>query len=174
MAPNEPKEDRGRPVDRLAPPLDALVERIAGEEPPEEVVRRSIQRVRQQSPKLDKGSLSRPNRRLVIAVALATAVSLACVALTSWVSRNGGDQVQIVEEQIPVETEPPESIPPDSPAVEQHPAAPSPTFWAYHQAAHRSPEALESLLDEHAKTYAFTHPTSTGFEIFVEFNQETL
>ena len=173
MAPIAPKENQGRPADRLAPPLDALVEKIAAGEPPEDVVRRSMERARQAGP-TPGNRFSRPYRRLATAVALATAAGLACVSLAWWFNGNDGERVEIVEGHSPVETDPSERTPWDESEVEEKPAAPPPTFWAYHQAARRSPEALESLLDEHAKTYAFGRAASSGLEIFVEFNQETL
>ena len=174
MAPGAPKEDQGQPAHRLAPPLDALVEKIAAQEPPEDVVRRSMERARQASPTPGNRLSPRPYRRLATALALATAAGLACVSLAWWFTGNDGEQVEIVAEHSPVETEPSERTPPDESEVEEKLAAPSPTFWAYHQAARRSPEALESLLDEHAQQYAFRRPASTGLEISMELNEETL
>ena len=109
-----------------------------------------------------------------MAVALATAAGLACVSLAWWFTGNNGEQVEIVEGHSPVETEPSEHTPPNESKFEEKVTAPAPTFWAYHQAALRSPEALESLLDEHARQYAFHEPASTGLGTLIRLNEETL
>ena len=184
MAPKAPKEDRGRPANRLDPPLDALVEKIAAEEPPEDVVRRSMERTRQAIPTPGNRLSPRPYRRLATAVALATAAGLVCVLLAWRFTGNDGKQVEIVAEQGPIETGrveigpvemgPSERTPPNESEVEEKLAVPTPTFWAYHRAARRSPEALESLLNEHAEQYAFGRSASTGLGISTKLNEETL
>ena len=173
-APKAPKEDRGQPADRLVPPLDALVEKISAQEPPEDVVRRSIQRARQAGPTPGNRLSQRPYRRHTRALALATAAGLACVSLAWWFTGNDGEQVEIVGRPSPVEIEPSDPTPPDVPVVEEKPAAPSPTFWAYHRAALRSPEDLHALLDEHARQYAFRGPASTGLGYSMKLSEETL
>ncbi len=174
MTPNAPKEDPGQPADRLAPPLDSLVEKIAAGKPPEEVVQRSIRRAQQARPSPTDRPPPRISRRLTMAVAVATAVGLACVSLAWWLNRSGGDQVEIVEKRSPGETQPPVPTPRDEHKVEQSSEVPPPTFWAYHQAALRSPEALESLLDEHAQEYAFGGPEVPALGMTIELNGETL
>ncbi len=174
MARNAPKENPGRPAHRLAPPLDALVEKIAAGEPPEDVVRRSMERVRQAGPTPGDRLSPRPYRRLATAVALAAAAGLACVLLAWWFNGNHGEQVEIVEQRSPVEIEPSQRTPRDESEVGEKPATRSPTFWAYHQAARHSPEALETLLDDHAELYTFGRSTSTSLGMFMELNEETL
>ncbi len=174
MAPNAPKEDPGQPADRLAPPLDSLVERIAAQEPPEEVVQQSLRRVRQARPSPPDRPSPRTYRRLTMAVTVATAVGLACVSLAWWINQGGPDQVEIVEQRSPGETQPPICTPRDETEVEKKPELPPPTFWAYHQAALRSPEALESLLDEHAQEYAFGGLEVPALGITIHLNGETL
>jgi hypothetical protein len=146
----EPKPNEANdPQEPLSPALCDAVAEILARPVPEELSRRVLEAVRQQVPPKTR----RPIGRLALVALLATAASIG-VALLGWRllgSRAPGP--------IPGPSGPPAVA--HDPAV---PVAPLPTLWAYQQAAKESPEALESLLDRHARQLLPPEPPlRTGF-----------
>ena len=150
VAPSNKPEDR-RPSDELGPRLRDDVERVLDEPVPEELMRRTVDRVRQQRPTVARIS-KRPIRRNLV-IALAVAASLAAMALwmTSEPPSNGSAEV--------VEALTPDSsieVPPES--VDE--SSPTPTMWAYHQVLWEDLESLDDVLDAHATRLGNADPES--------------
>lgn len=157
----EPNDDP--PLDELSPGLRKAVDAVLRDGPPEELTRRCLDAARRRRP----AKAGRPARRAVYLVAFAAAACVAA-ALLVWQFRGGGPG----REPIARPPSAPQKVP--SPEQPVDTPQPSPTWWAYHQAARQSPEALEALLDEHADQLALSGPTSWRFGVPVDSQTETL
>ena len=146
---NEPKD--GRPSDELGPRLRDDVEKVLDDPVPEELMRRTLDRVRQQRPTVARIS-KRPIRRN-LAIAMAVAASLAAMALwmTSEPRNNGTAEVAETPTSDPSMEVPSESVDESSQA---------PTMWAYHQVLREDLESLDNVLDVHASRLGNADPES--------------
>ncbi len=149
---NNPEERR--PSDELGPQLRNDVEKVLDEPVPKELMRHTLDRVRQQRPPVQRIS-NRSNRsKLVIAMAaMAAAASLAGVAFwmtTGWRSDSSGRLVE---------------APPSGRSTEDAPKSidefgSRPTMWAYLEVLREDPESLDDLLDAHASRLGNADPAS--------------
>ena len=162
MPPELPGKDEERPTDELSPQLRRAVQEILDDHLPEDLMHRSIERARLRRPPAQR--LRRP--RVAVLAALAAAASIAGVLV--WLEFRDGSsaQEQIAEDKHPVR----QAVP-----VEEGAGAAEtlPTWWAYHQAARRAPEALDALLDAHADRLGASDPESLRIGISPLFAKES-
>lgn len=154
MVARKPENADRCPSDELAPELRRAVEEVLGQSPPEDLMRRTLDDLRQR-----RARAARPSRRRRVLIrVLALALSIAMLVLVGR-HRNGGDG-----QNGPA---PPEEI-----ALQ--PTDTLPTLWAYHRASHNSPEALDELLDQHAGRLLVTESKSFRIGAFLDFDRESL
>ena len=128
--------------DQLHPSLHDVVERIADRQPPDELVARCLELAKSQTPDQRPKPARRTSRRgahWLIAAALAASIVAAVVLL-----RPADESRYVVVQEPPTIQE--DSF--DSEWVNE-----SPTLWAYHQKAHQTPDALDDLLEAHAREF---------------------
>ena len=150
VAPSNKPESQ-RPSDELGPRLRDDVERVLDDPVPEELMRRTLDRVRHQRPTVTRVSKWSIRQNLVIAVA--AAVSLAAVALwmTSEPHTDGSGEVA----KAPTDGQTTEATPE---SFEE--SIPMPSMWAYHQILREAPESLDDLLEAHADRLGNADPES--------------
>ncbi len=144
MATSPPGGRDHRPTDELGNELRRAVEDILGDEPPEDLMRRTLDRVRAQKPTVGRTM----KRWFGLAGALAAAAACVAVLALVWQPRT-------------VERRHPEQGPWRS--IAQAPVDADdrlPTLWAYRQASLDSPEALNAMLDKHAARLLPADPKS--------------
>ena len=142
MVANDPPESaapdgNANPSDELGPELLEAVHAVLRHEPPTDWAEESLERLRQ------RGRPSPPRKSLRVAVRIVLAVA-ACVVVVllvgrSWLADNSPETVDDASERrkgTPM-------LPPSD--------LTGPTLWAYREAAQQSPEALDELLDRHAR-----------------------
>jgi hypothetical protein len=150
VAPSNKTEGQ-RPSDELGPRLRDAVERVIDDPVPDELMRRTLDRVRQQPPTVAR--VSKRPIRLDLVIAVATAASLAGVALwmTSELRSKGPAEIAeapTIDQSMEAR---PESVDESSP---------TPTMWAYHQILREDPESLDDLLEAHAGRLGNADPES--------------
>ena len=156
-----PDRDRENPSEALHGRLREAVQRALDNGPPEELMRGALDRLRREGP--PGAPARRPARRRVAwAIALAAAASVAGLILLRQSYTGGDGQPKIAKDVAPAADA-------ATNGVEQ-----PPTFWTYHLAARRSPEALDALLDEHAKQLGFSEPAFFPFGQSSGSQKETL
>jgi hypothetical protein len=154
MVGRTPEDADQRPIDELGPELRQAVEEVLSQPPPEDLMRRTLDGLRDRRP-----GIARTNTpRLLLLGALAAAAS---IAVFVWLGqdRHGGDGEQ-------------QPAPPQPVAV--RPADQLPTLWAYHRASLKSPEALEKLLDQHAARILVSESKPLRMWAFSGLAEETL
>jgi hypothetical protein len=132
-----PPSGNANPNDELGPELREAVEAVLDDDPPTDWAEDTLESLRQRTPRTGP----RPSRRLAAWIALAAAASILVAVL--WTSP------RIVNNAPDVVGQPSGRLE-TTPALEQSDAA-QPTLWNYQQAARQSPEALDALLDKHAR-----------------------
>lgn len=154
----------GYPRDELRPELRRVVDGIARETPPQDLIERALDKARRRvasEAAQRPGFLDGRRMRRFVLWNLVVAASVGAVALA------------LVLRPIPwfqPNAPPPVVLPPPQVA-----AAPDlPTAWAYHQALGQSPEALEALLDRHAKQSLSAEPPSFQANVFSRSSQPML
>jgi hypothetical protein len=154
MVAENPGNADQRHTGELGPELRKALEDVLGQSPPEDLMRRTLDGLRQRRP-----SVARANRRRhSLLSALAVAVSIAVLVLVAR-HRNGGNR----------------EVRPDPPReFVARPVDRLPTYWAYHRASLDSPEALEKLLDRHASELLVSGSESLRMGGFPGFGQEAL
>ena len=150
VAPSNKPEGQ-RPSDELGPRLRDAVERVLDDSVPEELMRRTLDRVKQQRPTVAR--VSKRPIRLDLVIAVATAASLAGVALWMTSEPRGKDSAEVAE--APTFDR---SMEVPSESVDE--SSPRPTMWAYHQILRERPASLEDLLDAHAARLGHADPES--------------
>lgn len=155
MNSDETRPTGGEEHQRLEPTLEKIVGRIAESQPPDELTKRSMDSAKRELAGRNRIGARRPippTWSWGIVLAVATAILVTATLL--WLPRrdhNGGDLVRKSNSAPVVDTE--EF---DADWVNQ-----SPTLWAYHQSACRSPEGLDDLLAEHAARFNVSGPVAT-------------
>lgn len=136
-----PRDDDG-PLDELSPRLRKVVEEIAAEQPPEDLGHQTLSRLRGQGPP----TIRSRTRQITIYAGWAVAAGV-LLAVSVWLllpnpaEPDGPTVVSVEPRREPAETT-------------------APNWWSFHQAARRSPEELEALLDRHTHRMALSSPTS--------------
>ena len=152
------------PRDELCPELRRAVEGIVQEPPPEDLMLRALERARRQVAMHAEGELGPPGRRRVrraVFWSLVAAASLGVVVL-NWLNR-------------PSASFPPHQPTPVALPQRQMTIAPDlPTAWAYHEVLGQSPEALELMLDRHARQTLRPEPQSFQANTFPCYSQPSL
>jgi hypothetical protein len=150
---NSRKTGQNDSDDQLDPSLREVVRRIADSQPPEELVKRCVTLAKSQTPDQRPEPAKHTSRQAapwLIAVAIAATI-MAVVVLR----RPANDPRYVVKPNPPVihqET----SF--DSEWVNE-----SPTLWAYHQKSHQTPDALDDLLEAHAREFRVSGPAMSVF-----------
>ena len=114
-------------------------------------MRRTLDRVRQQRPTVERISI-RPIRRNLL-IAMAAAASLAGVAL--WVTSDWRS-----EGAAEVGESPPFGRSTEAPPELAGESNPMPTMWAYLEVLREDPESLDDLLEAHASRLGNADPES--------------
>ena len=154
----------GRPRDELGDELRRISEGIVRDTPPEDLVQRALAKARTA---VAAASESRPRvrarRRSRRAMFWSTVAAVSVgAAVLAWFHR-----------PIP-------PLPIDQPTIAALPQTPQtipqdlPTAWAYRQALAESPEAMEALLDHHAKQTLRPEPQSFQVSAFPYLSQPML
>ena len=135
----ERAENSGRPpLEELSPGLRDAVECVLSDPMPEELTSRALEAARHRVTR----DTRKARRRITSGALLATAVSIALIALAvHFQTGRTRDGQAVVSPRPPVIRE--EILPASAKDL--------PTAWAYTQAARQSPEALDALLDRHAR-----------------------
>ena len=145
------KPEGQRPSDELGPRHRDAVERVLDDPMPEELMRRTLDRVRQQRPTVAR--VSKRPIRLDLVIAVATAASLAGVALWMTFELRSKGSAEVAES--PTIDQSMEALPE---SVDEF--SPTPTMWAYHQILREYPASLDDLLDAHATRLGHADPES--------------
>ena len=153
------------PDDELGPELEKAVDALLQDEPPAQWSAEMLERIRQQQPSPPPRKTSR--RAKIVAIATVAASLLLVVGLEQFgvfeevkqfVSSVFSDQ-DTEDDDESFDGHGADDVPEEKPAGD-HPAnrvllaksnAELPTLWAYRQANQESPDALDSLLDQHAQ-----------------------
>ena len=154
MVSENPQNADRRHTGELGPELRQAVEDVLSQSPPEDLMRRTLDDLRQRRPRV-----ARANRRRHAVLSALTVAACIAVLLLVGRHRNGGNR----------EVGP---APPQEFVV--RPADRLPTFGAYRRASLDSPEALEKLLDEHAAHILASDSESLRIGGFLGFAQESL
>jgi hypothetical protein len=139
--------------DQLDPSLRKVVQRIADRQPPEELVTRCVTLAKSQTPQLRPEPARHSSRRAapwLIAVAIAASI-MAMVVLR----RPADDSIHVAESNPPVMQE--------ENSFDSEWVSESPTLWAYRRRAHQTPDALDDLLDTHAREFRVSGPAMPAF-----------
>jgi hypothetical protein len=149
-------QDHNSPSNGLDRRLRQAVEKVRHNGVPEDSMRDVLDRLRRQGPPVVQPR--KPIRyRVAWAFALTATASIVIALLLHQFDINGLRQPEIARD-----TKPSPAVTTDN-SLEPHETIEeteqNPTFWTYRQAACRSPEALDVLLDEHSQQTAFVKPT---------------
>jgi hypothetical protein len=139
-----PPRGHASPNDELGSELREAVEAVLYDDPPTDWAEETLESLRQRGLR----TAPRQSRRFATCIALAAAASIVAAILSSrpWLADKGPEVV-----------DKPLEHPEEAPAFVQSDAV-QPTLWAYQQAVRQSPEALDALLDKHARQ--LLHPSS--------------
>jgi hypothetical protein len=131
-------------LDELGPRLREAVERVRGDAAPEDLAQRALDATRRRLAQHPH----RARRRILFWLTPAAAAAVVLAALTMYF-RAGSP------ESPPVPSQPLQVVHEDVSAAV---ADELPTAWAYQCAARQSPEALDALLDRHARQLIAADP----------------
>ncbi len=135
------------PLEELSPELRGAVERVLSDPVPDDFTRRALEGARGRVPR----ARQKFARRNLVWVLLGTAASIGAIVLVLWLRGGRAREEQAVK------------VPASRAAARDVPAAAAgylPTAWAYDRAARQSPEALDALLDRHARQALAADPQS--------------
>jgi hypothetical protein len=155
--------DSVRPMDELSPALRWAVEQVLREPMPEDLAERSLGAARRlQEPRPEPPRPSSRGRQAMTWRVLAVAASIGLVAVLVWWRWAGapGPEVGNHSPTPPGRSQEPLEPQPIPPTPEPTPLERPPTLWAYRQAAGRSAEALDALLDRDARWVLRPEPQS--------------
>jgi hypothetical protein len=158
----EREQNSGRPpLEELSPALRDAVESVLNDPMPEELTGRVLVAARRRVTR----STRLPTRRITSWAVLATAASIALIALAMHFHAGRTPNGPLVQSpQPPVMRK-------DVPAASPNDL---PTAWAYTQAARQSPEALDALLDRHARQSISANPRSSPEQASLRSIRQTL
>ncbi len=146
MVDDRKQDDEIGPLEELSGDLRDAVAEILAERMPGDLASRATAAAR------NCATARRPARRAGLWVALSVAASIAAIAL-------GWQTLRSRPARGPQTGPEPRSI---VAQPNEEPLSPGPTAWAYQRAANESPEALDELLDRHARQLLLPDPESAA------------